>query len=72
MEKRTKLDFDLMGKKVRIINKKGEEIICIVYEYTSPSNSDRYPIPFIFIITEPDKLGIIYEDEIESIEIIDE
>ena len=70
MGKRTNLDFDLMGKKVRIIKKSGEEIICKVYEYTSPSNSDRYPIPFVFILKANDNLGIIYEDEIESIEIM--
>lgn len=72
MGKRTNLDFDLMGEKVRIIEKNGEEIICIVDEYTSPANSDRYPIPFVFITTEKGKKSFIYEDEIESIEIIDD
>ena len=72
MEKRTKLDFDLMGEKVRIICKSGEEIICIVDEYTESGNSDRYPIPFVFIITEEGRNTFIYEDEIESIEIMDD
>ena len=70
MEKRTNLDYDLMAKKVRIITTEGEEIICIVDEYTSPPNSDRYPIPFVFITTDKGKKSFIYEDEIESIEII--
>ena len=72
MEKRTKLDFDLMGKKVRIITDEDKEIICVVDEYTSPSNSDRYPIPFVFITTEEGRKSFIYEDEVKSIEIIDE
>lgn len=72
MEKRIKLDFDLIGKKVKIITVEGKETICIVTEYTSPSNSDRYPIPFVFIITDEGRHSFIYEDEIESIEILDE